>query len=49
MKSFNILQRESIGLSGGNNMERNRIFRLFESQILRFKEKMAMEIQAEKL
>ena len=44
MKSFKILQRKSIGISGGNDRERNRIFRLFESQILRFKEKMAMEI-----
>ena len=49
MNSFNILQRKSIGVSGGNDRERDRIFRIFEQQILRFKDKLALEIQAERM
>lgn len=49
LNSFQILKRKSIGISEGNDRERNRIFRQFENQILRFKEKLSIEIKAEKM
>ena len=49
IKSFKILQRKSVGISGGNDRERNQTFKQFENQILRFREKLAIEIEADKL